>query len=239
MRRHRPDDFGNVMALIHAGIRGKPIGEDGRAKGRVRGDEIFQGLAAIIADQRQPDATGLAAFDALDSADDEDFPVVTAALTARDRIVFRPEGDAGLVDLDHPRQWISIGIHHGFPQLVQEQPRRLVGADPEFPLELQGGNAVGMGRDEMRGDEPCAQRQMCPVHDRAGGNRGLPAARGAFERPRLRLQLPTLPRLTARADEAIGPTPPLEPVSAGVVVGKARHELLERWRAVVLPTADL
>ena len=138
MRRHRPDDFGNVMALIHAGIRGKPIGEDGRAKGRVRGDEIFQGLAAIIADQRQPDATGLAAFDALDSADDEDFPVVTAALTARDRIVFRPEGDAGLVDINHPRQWISIGIDHGFPQLVQEQPRRLVGADPELPLGVAG-----------------------------------------------------------------------------------------------------
>jgi len=98
MRRHRPDDFGHVMALVHAGIGGKTIGEDCRAKGRIGGDEIFQGFAAIVANQ--PDTTGPAAFDALDRPDNEDFPVVTAAVATRDRIVFRPAGDAGLVDLD-------------------------------------------------------------------------------------------------------------------------------------------
>jgi len=81
MRRHRPDDFGHVMAVVHAGIGGETIGEDCRAKGRVGGDEIFQGLAAIVANQRQPDATGLAAFDALDRPDNEDFPIVTRTLS--------------------------------------------------------------------------------------------------------------------------------------------------------------
>ena len=31
MRRHRPDDFGLVIAIVHAGIGRKAIGEDGRA----------------------------------------------------------------------------------------------------------------------------------------------------------------------------------------------------------------
>ena len=65
------------------------------------------------------------------------------------------------------------------------------------------------------------------MHDRAGGHRGLLAARSALERPGLRLQLPALSCVTAPTDEAIGPAPPLEPVGTNVVVGKARHELLE------------
>ena len=83
------------------------------------------------------------------------------------------------------------------------------------------------------------QRQVCSVHDRAGGHRGLLAARSALKGPGLRLQLPALPRVAARADEAIGPAPPLEPVGAKVVVWKARHELLEGGRPIVLPAADL
>jgi len=239
MRRHRPDDFGHVMALVHARIGGETIGEDCRAKSRVGGDEIFQSLPAIVGNQRQPDAAGLAAFDALDRPDNEDFPVVIAALATRDRIVFRPEGDAGLVDLDYPRQWVAVRIDHGFAQFVQEQPGRLVGADPELALELQGRNTVGMRRDQMRGDEPSAQGQVCSVHDRAGGHRGLLAACTALESPGLRRQLPALPRVAARTDEAIGPAPPLEPVGANVVVSKIRHELLEGGWPIVLPAADL
>ena len=83
---------------------------------------------------------------------------MTAALAARNRIVFRPEGDARLVDLDHPCQRIAVGIDHGFAELVQEQPGRLVRTDPELSLELKGRDAVGMRRDQMRGDEPGAQR---------------------------------------------------------------------------------
>jgi hypothetical protein len=39
----------------------------------------------------------------------------------------------------------------------------------------------------MRGDEPSAQGQVCSVHDRASGHRGLHAARSALEGPALRL----------------------------------------------------
>ena len=80
---------------------------------------------------------------------------------------------------------------------------------------------------------------MGSVQDRAGGHRGLLATPGAFECPGLRLQLPALSCVTARADKAIGPAPPLQPIGACRVVSKIRHELLERGRAVVLPAADL
>ena len=73
---------------------------------------------------------------------DQYFPVVTAALPASDRIVLRPVCNTALVDLDHSLKQIAVRIDHGFPQLVQQQPSGLVGADAELRLKLQRGDAI-------------------------------------------------------------------------------------------------
>ena len=62
-----------------------------------------------------------------------------------------------------------------------EQPSAAVRADTELFLELQGRDAVGVGRHQVGGPEPDGERQLAGVQDRPGRHRGLPAAAGALE----------------------------------------------------------
>ena len=56
-----------------------------------------------------------------------------------------------------------------------EQPSAAVRADTELFLELQGRDAVGVGRHQVGGPEPDGERQLAGVQDRPGRHRGLPA----------------------------------------------------------------
>jgi len=63
---------------------------------------------------------------ALDRAGDQQCAVAAAAGAAGDRVVFRPIGDARLVDFDHAFERVPLGIDYRAPELVQQQPRLLV-----------------------------------------------------------------------------------------------------------------
>jgi hypothetical protein len=75
----------------------------------------------------------------------------------------------------------------------------------ELALQLQGGDAIGVGGHKIGRPEPSGQRQFGVVHDRDGGHRGLLAAAGARVGPRLGLQFPGFGLAAARADKAVRP----------------------------------
>ena len=75
------------------------------------------------------------------------------------------------------------------------------------------------------------------MEDRAGGDRCLTAAGGAFIGKRLGIERPGFGAMAFRTDEAVRPSFFKEMASAGRVVGKPRGEGGSRHGAVVFPTA--
>ena len=88
----------------------------------------------------------------------------------------RAERNRCPVHLSDPLQEAPAGIHHRPPQLPEHQPRGPVAAGPQLPLQLQGGNAIGVRRHHVRGQQSGLQWEMIVVHHRAGGRGGLPGA---------------------------------------------------------------
>src|SRR5208283_2265467 len=109
------------------------------------------------------------------SADDEDF----ARIARLEECIAFAEGDFGLIDFDDSLQWFAVRIDHRSPQLLRQQPGGLIG-DAELVLQLPRRHAVGMRRHEMRGPEPCRQRQLGAMHRRARDDRSLTFASKAF-----------------------------------------------------------
>ena len=101
-------------------------------------------------------------------------------------------GRLALVDFHQARQRVALGVDHAGAQLVGEQPSAAVRADTELFLELQGRDAVGVGRHQVGGPEPDGERQLAGVQDRPGRHRGLPAAAGALEGVCFSAQRPSL-----------------------------------------------
>ena len=77
-----------------------------------------------------------------------------------------------------PDNGCARGDHAG-AQLVGEQPSAAVRADTELFLELQGRDAVGVGRHQVGRPRTRLERQLAGVQDRPASHRGLPAAAGA------------------------------------------------------------
>jgi hypothetical protein len=119
----------------------------------------------------------------LDGADDQHLALVAAATAAGERIVLTSAGNFGLVNLDQAGEWGAAGRGHAAAQLAAQEPGAAIRAQAELVLQLQGRDAVGMGRHQISRPEPDRQRQLGMVHDRPGGHRGLLAAAGAFPGP--------------------------------------------------------
>lgn len=96
-----------------------------------------------------------------------------------------------------------------------------------------------MGREQMRGEEPSAQRQVRRVHDGAGGGGSLLVTASAFEGGSLGLQSPAFNATAVRAGKAVRPALGDQIFGARCVVREGRHELLQRRRFVVLPASGL
>lgn len=201
-----------------------------------RGHELVQGHAGVVGDRCQPDATGDLSVVQFDRSGDRHFADRTPSLTTGNGFVLGPERNDRLVDFDNSLKGITVGIDHGLAQLVQEQPSGLVRTDTELRLQLQGGNAVGMGGEQVRCKEPRPERQVRPVHDRPGRHGRLLPARRAFPGPGLGFEPPAL-GTTAGTAKALGPTLLGEVIGASAVVMERVHERLQRGRAIVLPTA--
>ena len=99
------------------------------------------------------------------------------------------------------------GLRSGSTMLARSlwasSPSAAVRADTELFLELQGRDAVGVGRHQVGGPEPDGERQLAGVQDRPGRHRGLPAAAGALEGVCFSAQRPSLFMAARGTDEAV------------------------------------
>ena len=115
----------------------------------------------------------------LDAGGRQHLALVAAPVPAGGPIVLATQGDRCLVDLHQAVERGASRGDHRPAQLGSEQPGRLVRSQSQLRLQLQGGDAVGVGGHQIRRPEPDGERQLRGVHHRAGGHRGLPAAGGA------------------------------------------------------------
>ena len=204
MGGHGADDMGLVPDVGGAGIGRPAVGFDRRARGDVGGDEAMQRGGGEVLDRGQAKASGRVVFD-FDGAGDEHFALGRAAAAAANRIGLGPQRDLGLVDLDKASERRAARRDHGAAQLGAQQPRGLVGAEPELLLQLQRRNPIRMGGHEIDGPEPCDQRQLRTMQDCAGRHRGLLAAGGAFEGEGLSAMRPPLGAGACRTSKPRGP----------------------------------
>ena len=93
---------------------------------------------------------------------------------------------------------------------------------------------AGDGVDRL---EPGGEADVAAVEDRAGGDRRLATAGGAFVGEALGAERPGLLGFAARADEAVWPALIEQEAGAGRVVGEPLVECGSRHRPVVLPAA--
>src|SRR6516162_3188487 len=75
----------------------------------------------------------------------------------------------------------AVGSDHAGAELVEDLDRRLVAVQAKLTLELDGGHAWCMARNEVCGPEPDRQRRAGPLHDRASGQRVIPLTVAAPE----------------------------------------------------------
>src|SRR3954451_3706153 len=177
MGGHAADDMRIVRDAGSTGIPGPAVGFGGGAGGEIGLEEGMQTIGRIVGHLLEADATGAGpAILDLDGADYEYLALMAAPAAAGQGIVLAAADDLGFVDLDEPGQGAAVASHHAAPQFGTQQPSRLVGAEAELALQLQGRDAVGMGGHQIGGPEPQGQRQLGVMHDGAGGHRGLLAA---------------------------------------------------------------
>jgi len=76
-----------------------------------------------------------------------------------------PASDKALVNLDRmlAADAIALWSNHARPKLVEDLECRLVSSEGELPLELQGGLASSLGRNQISAPEPnreCGVRRL-------------------------------------------------------------------------------
>ena len=114
---------------------------------------------------------------------------------------------------------------------MQHRPRRLVGPQPQRPLDAQRGHAVLLAGHLPRRREPQPQRRASAVEDRPRRDRHLTPANRAL--PTTAAQPPRSPADAPRATEPVRPTQPLEVVPAGSLVRKPRQQLRVGARVIL------
>jgi hypothetical protein len=192
----------------------------------------------IVLDHRQPDPARSLAHD-LDRARDQELAFVRAPGLGHDRRVLGAKGQAGLVDLDQAGERLPPRIDHGPTQLAQQQPGRLVAAEPELKPQLPGRDAILVGRHQPGRQEPEPERQVAPVQHRARGHRGLAMTLPALDQQQAAAQLPALVVAATGAAETVRPALLEQPSGTGRVIRKLHRESRQRPRPISHPDHKL
>ena len=114
---------------------------------------------------------------------------------------------------------------------VQHRPRRLVGPQPQRPLDAQRRDAVLLAGHLPRCCEPQPQRRASAVEDRPGRDRRLTPADRTL--PTTAAQPPTSPTHAPRTTEPVRPAQPLKVVQARSLVREPRQQLRVRARVIL------
>ena len=167
----------------------------------MNGCRVVAAPSLITPRRRRPGAV----VEDLDRGDDLHFALRTAPAAAGGRIILGPEGDQGLVDLDHAGKQGAGGVDHGPAQLGAQQPSALVGAQPQLPPPSAGPrcrwSGWPSGRPPRTTPSAAASSRASPFLCR---DRGLPVAPGAFPCPRLGVELPGVVVAAGRAANPSG-----------------------------------
>jgi hypothetical protein len=131
------------------------------------------------------------------------------------------------VSFDYPEKLTRV-LFHGGAQAVIHEPRRLLG-DADMLGQLDAGNALAGGGNQVNGDEPLAERHFAGPEYRTGLDGEVLFAFGA-----------TIPLAVGErvnflvaavwAVFAVAKANPREIISAGLLVVKVYHELRQRFK---------
>jgi hypothetical protein len=149
--------------------------------------------------------------------------------------------EVGIVDLDIATQTVAlVSLSHHTAYLLLQQPRGAVG-DAELAQQHKRGQ-TGLGlTDEVKGEEPCAQRQLGGVKHRPGVERRLvPAGRALHQRAvRHRRGDPVALRAAAfRAAKARSPSGLLQGRGALLFAAVALEEFAHAHLGLELDSVD-
>lgn len=89
--------------------------------------------------------------------------------------------NVGFIDLNLATKMIATGSNHRAAQLVQPGPGRLVAAQTQLPLQVQGAHPVLLAGDKPHRQKPRPQRFSGVLENRARRQRRLPPAGPAPE----------------------------------------------------------
>lgn len=110
----------------------------------------------------------------------------------------RTAPDTGLVDLGifscPGADAVSTGPRHASAEPAQDTEGGLASRYPKSPLKPHCGHAFRLFGDHTGGPEPCAQRRVAALHERAGSQSRLAAAGAAGQHARSRGQANLLPQ---------------------------------------------
>jgi hypothetical protein len=195
-----------------------PIGMHGRSRLDRTLDERDQAVLGDVVDTLAPDPSKTLGMLDLDSDRDDRLGVgLPTEHPSFDSTQVR------LVNLDVARQPVASGAHHRGPVAVQHRPRRLVGPQPQRPLDPECGDAVLLTGHLPCRSEPQPQRRASAVQDRPRRDRRLTTADRAL--PTTAAQSPPSPAGAPRAPESGGPAQPLKVINARSLVRKPRQQL--------------
>ena len=115
----------------------------GSARREVGGEEGMQARRRVVRHRAQANAAEPEVLH-LDGAEDQHLAVAAPSVAGHGSVLAVAR-DFGFVDLDDGRERGPVGRDHAVAELGAQQPGRLVGAEAELMLELQGRDAVGLG----------------------------------------------------------------------------------------------
>ena len=137
-------------------------------------------------------------------------------------LVLLDSADVGFVNLDDALELFEIAAA-GFPQAMQNKPRRLL-RDADLLRQLQAGYALAGRHKQIHRVNPLVQRNVAALENRAGADGEIFLALVAAVEP-ARPRRDPLTKTTYRATRPLRPKPPFQIGSRGLLVREHGEQL--------------